>query len=105
MARGHSAFAKKGLLAYIGIRAGNGRVAIMPPVPETVFVIMNTLMPYPLPTVTPREPVVIHEMISKRAEELWLDLGCPLGRDLEIWIEAEAEIQAMLHKTFRHPHL
>ena len=66
---------------------------------------MNTLMPFPLPASAPKDPAVMHELIAKRAAELWQDLGCPPGKDLEIWLEAEAEVQAMLDHTLRHPHL
>ena len=32
-----------------------------------------------------------HE-ITARARELWEQNGCPAGRDLEFWLQAEAEI-------------
>ncbi len=32
-----------------------------------------------------------HE-IKARARELWEQNGCPAGRDLEFWLQAEAEI-------------
>jgi hypothetical protein len=66
---------------------------------------MNTLMPFPLPAEPPRDPAVMHELVAKRATALWQELGRPQGRDLEIWLEAEAEVQAMLEHTLRHPHL
>ena len=34
-----------------------------------------------------------HE-IKARARELWEQNGCPTGRDLEFWLQAEAEVQA-----------
>jgi hypothetical protein len=32
--------------------------------------------------------------IRGRAKELWEQNGCPAGRDLEFWLQAEAEITA-----------
>ena len=32
--------------------------------------------------------------ISVRARELWEQNGCPTGRDLEFWLQAESEIRA-----------
>ena len=32
--------------------------------------------------------------ISARAQELWEQNGCPAGRDLEFWLQAESEIKA-----------
>ncbi len=66
---------------------------------------MNTLMPFPLPATPPKDPAVVHELVATRAQDIWHDLGCPSGKDLEIWLEAEAEVRAMLDHTFRHPHL
>ena len=34
-----------------------------------------------------------HE-IKARAPELWEQNGCPAGRDLEFWLQAESEIKA-----------
>jgi Protein of unknown function (DUF2934) len=34
-----------------------------------------------------------HEEISRRAEELWRQYGCPQGRDEEIWFEAEKQLR------------
>ncbi len=34
-----------------------------------------------------------HE-IKARARELWEQNGCPAGRDLEFWLQAESEIKA-----------
>ena len=31
--------------------------------------------------------------IAARAHELWEQNGCPTGRDLEFWVQAEAEIK------------
>lgn len=35
---------------------------------------------------------VSHEQISRRAEELWRQYGCPEGRDEAIWLEAEQQL-------------
>ena len=32
------------------------------------------------------------EEVKARARELWEHNGCPAGRDLEFWLQAEAEI-------------
>ncbi len=66
---------------------------------------MTTLMPFPPAAETPKDPAALHDMIAGRAREIWTELGQPEGQDLEIWLEAEAEIQATLHHTLRHPHL
>jgi len=33
-----------------------------------------------------------HEEISQRAQQLWESMGRPLGRDEEIWLQAEREL-------------
>ena len=33
------------------------------------------------------------EEIKARARELWDQNGCPTGRDLEFWLQAESEIK------------
>lgn len=35
---------------------------------------------------------VTQEQISRRAEELWRQYGCPEGRDEAIWLEAEQQL-------------
>ena len=37
---------------------------------------------------------ISREQIARRAYELWLERGCPAGRDLEIWLEAERQLKA-----------
>ena len=37
---------------------------------------------------------VSHDEISQRAQQLWENLGRPEGRDEEIWLQAERELQA-----------
>lgn len=51
------------------------------------------------------EITLTHETIAERARELWREQGCPAGCDEAIWLEAEAELQAIHDKRFRHPHL
>lgn len=63
---------------------------------------MNTLIPFPLPSETD-DPAKTHELIARRAQELWLELGQPDNQDLAIWLEAEAEIRATRERSFRHP--
>ncbi len=53
----------------------------------------------------PSHPHVTHEEIAHRAHELWLEQGQPAGCDLDIWLEAEAELYAIKQKVFRHPSL
>ena len=33
-----------------------------------------------------------HDEISRQAYELWQNRGCPDGRDLELWLEAERQL-------------
>lgn len=64
---------------------------------------MDTLIPFSLPAEID-DPTRTHELIARRAQELWRELGCPENQDLAIWLEAEAEIRAMRERSFRHPH-
>jgi hypothetical protein len=32
------------------------------------------------------------ELIRERAQEIWKEHGCPEGRDVEIWLAAEREV-------------
>lgn len=34
------------------------------------------------------------EQIARRAYEIWLAEGCPAGRDLENWLEAERQLRS-----------
>ena len=72
--------------------------------PGMVHPVMDTLIPFPLPTDTD-DPAKTRDLITRRAEELWRSLGCPEHQDLAIWLEAEAEIRAMRERSFRHPRL
>jgi len=36
---------------------------------------------------------ISHETISQRAEAIWRSYGTPQGRDEEIWLEAERQLQ------------
>lgn len=40
--------------------------------------------------------VLTHEMIAKRAYEIWERKGRPVGQDLENWQQAERELRAEL---------
>ena len=40
-----------------------------------------------------REARRTNQEIKARARELWEQSGCPAGRDLEFWLQAEAEIR------------
>jgi hypothetical protein len=33
-----------------------------------------------------------HDAIATRAEAIWRQMGCPQGRDGEIWLKAESEL-------------
>lgn len=35
-----------------------------------------------------------HEQITQRAYEIYLQRGCPEGKDLENWLEAERQLSA-----------
>ncbi len=37
---------------------------------------------------------ISREDISRRAEEIWRNYGTPQGRDEEIWLEAERQLQS-----------
>jgi len=34
-----------------------------------------------------------HDEIARHARELWQDRGCPVDRDVEIWLEAERQLR------------
>lgn len=72
--------------------------------PGMARITMETLLPSPLP-VEAEDPARTHQLIARRAEEIWRQLGRPAGRDLAIWLEAEAEISAIRDRSFRHPRL
>lgn len=65
---------------------------------------ITTLLP-PLAEEMAEEHPVTQEEITRRAQELWREQGRPLNCDLAIWLEAEAELHAIKHKVYRHPHL
>jgi hypothetical protein len=69
---------------------------------------MNNMLHHYPPTApdTPGPSIrVTHETIAKRAREIWVAQGCPQNCDVEIWLEAEAELLAIQQKRYRHPHL
>src|SRR5688572_11883994 len=39
---------------------------------------------------------VTQEQIAALAHELWLARGCPVGSDLDIWLEAERQLQGSI---------
>ncbi|MCU0915978.1 MAG: DUF2934 domain-containing protein [Planctomycetes bacterium] len=41
-------------------------------------------------------PKITHDQIARRAHELWVQQGCPHGRDRENWFEAEKQLRAEL---------
>ena len=45
-------------------------------------------------TKTPISAAPSTEQISKRAYEIWMRKGRPLGQDTQNWLEAEAELKA-----------
>jgi hypothetical protein len=40
-----------------------------------------------------RNPRISHEMVSKRAREIWEASGRPVGADLDHWLRAERELE------------
>lgn len=44
-----------------------------------------------------------HEEISRRAQELWRQYGCPQGRDDEIWFEAERQLRGTQPESLNVP--
>lgn len=41
---------------------------------------------------SPTSKQASHEEISQRAQQLWESMGRPVGRDEEIWLQAEREL-------------
>lgn len=39
-----------------------------------------------------RQRPATHEQIAALAHELWQERGCPAGSDVDIWLEAEREL-------------
>jgi hypothetical protein len=39
-------------------------------------------------------PAVTHEQIAALAHAIWVDRGCPVGRDLEHWFDAKRQLDA-----------
>jgi len=37
-------------------------------------------------------PTPTHDEISLEAQKIWQNWGCPVGRDTEIWLEAERKL-------------
>lgn len=51
---------------------------------------MNSDTPPPTPPDT--RAMDLHMEISRQARALWEGYGCPVGRDLGIWLEAERQV-------------
>ncbi len=51
---------------------------------------MNPISRSTSPVPASRPPT--REQIHALAHELWKDRGCPVGRDLEIWLDAERQL-------------
>lgn len=47
-----------------------------------------------MPKHNPAQYTPYHEMIARRAHDIWASRGCPEGCDVEHWLEAEREIAA-----------
>ena len=41
-----------------------------------------------------KDKQITHDEISQRAYEIFVERGCPEGRDMEHWLEAEAQLRA-----------
>lgn len=41
----------------------------------------------------PGSPPPTHEQVEALAHAIWTDRGCPEGRDLDNWLEAERQLQ------------
>ncbi len=65
---------------------------------------LNFYPPAAPDTPAPQQPVT-HESVAERARQIWVAQGCPPNCDEVIWLEAEAELLAIQHKRYRHPHL
>lgn len=63
---------------------------------------MNTMFPF-FPSVYAEAVEPTHERIAARAREIWRELDCPHDQDVEIWLEAEAELHAIYGHEYRHP--
>jgi hypothetical protein len=40
--------------------------------------------------------------IRERAHEIWIERGCPEGRDVEFWLAAEQELESQHERHRRH---
>jgi hypothetical protein len=48
----------------------------------------------PLSASAQREPTITREQIARRAYEIWQARGCPHGRDIDHWLEAERQLRS-----------
>lgn len=39
-------------------------------------------------------PAPTHEQIADKAYQIWIEQGCPAGRDLENWLDAERRLMS-----------
>lgn len=59
----------------------------------TVTTAADAMVPAAVPVAT-QVAEITHEMVAKRAYEIWCGKGCPWGFEAENWREAEAELAA-----------
>ena len=52
----------------------------------------------PLP-VPPEAPAATPDQIAALAHAIWTDRGCPEGRDLDHWLEAERQLRGVVRRT------
>lgn len=48
-------------------------------------------------------PAPTRQQIEALAHAIWLDQGCPLGRDWDHWLEAERQLQEQVGGRIRDP--
>jgi hypothetical protein len=51
----------------------------------------------------PHMKPITNEQIAALAHELWLGRGCPAGRDLDVWLEAERLLEGDVTLHHRDP--
>jgi hypothetical protein len=44
-------------------------------------------------SVSPGSPPPTHEQVEALAHAIWIDRGCPEGRELDNWLEAERQLK------------
>ena len=63
---------------------------------------MNTMSPF-FPSVDAEAIEPTHERIAARAWEIWRERDCSHDQDVEILLEAEAELHAIFCHEYRYP--